>query len=50
MICPARLEKPQQLIKHYLREHSKRDNIREEKIIFERKDIRQFTSWSFAQV
>ena len=29
---------------------SSRDNIPVEKIIFERKEIREYTSWSFAQV
>lgn len=38
------------LIKKYLNEKSKRDNISIDKIIFERKEIRDYTSWSFAQV
>ena len=33
-----------------MREKSKRDTIPVEKIIFERKEIREYTSWSFAQV
>ena len=45
---PAR--KLLELIKKYLSEKSKRDNIPVEKIIFERKEIREYTSWSFAQV
>ena len=40
----------QKLIKKYLREKSKRDTIPVEKIIFERKEIREYTSLSFAQV
>ncbi len=47
---PAPARKLLDLIKKYLQEHSKRDNIPVEKIIFERKDIREYTSWSFAQV
>jgi len=38
------------LIKKYLREKSNKDNIPIEKIIFERKEIREYTSWSFAQI
>jgi len=45
---PAR--KLLELIKKYLSEKSKRDNIPVEKIIFERKGIREYTSWSFAQI
>lgn len=45
---PAR--KLLELIKKYLSEKSKRDNIPVEKIIFERKEIREYTSWSFAQI
>jgi len=45
---PAR--KLLELIKKYLSEKSKRDNIPIEKIIFERKEIREYTSWSFAQI
>jgi len=45
---PAR--KLLELIKKYLHERSKRDNIPVDKIIFERRDIREFTSWSFAQI
>ena len=45
---PAR--KLLELIKKYLSEKSNRDNIQVEKIIFERRDIREYTSWSFAQI
>ena len=38
------------IIKKYLSERSERDAIPVEKIIFERKDIREYSSWSFAQV
>ena len=38
------------LIKRYLAQKSERDKIPVEKIIFERKDIREYSSWSFAQV
>jgi len=37
------------IIKKYLKERSKRDDIPVEKIIFERKEIREYSSWSFAQ-
>lgn len=39
-----------ELIKTYLKEKSRRDNIPIEKIIFERKETREYTSWSFAQI
>jgi len=45
---PAR--KLLELIKKYLSEKSNRDNIPVEKIIFERREIREYTSWSFAQI
>ena len=45
---PAR--KLLELIKKYLRERSNKDNIPVDKIIFERRDIREYTSWSFAQI
>jgi len=45
---PAR--KLLELIKKYLSERSKRDNIPVDKIIFERREIREYTSWSFAQI
>ncbi len=45
---PAR--KLLELIKKHLNDKSKRDNIPVEKIIFERKEIREYTSWSFAQI
>ena len=47
---PAPARKLLELIKKYLQGKSKRDNIPVEKIIFERKEIREYTSWSFAQV
>jgi len=47
---PASARKLLELIKKYLQERSKRDSIPVEKIIFERKEIREYTSWSFAQV
>jgi len=45
---PAR--KLLELIKKYLKERSRRDGIPSDKIIFERRDIREYTSWSFAQI
>jgi len=39
-----------EIIKRYLKEKSEKDNIPVEKIIFERKDIRDYSSWSFAQI
>jgi hypothetical protein len=45
---PAR--KLLELVKKYLSEKSNRDNIPIEKIVFERKEIREYTSWSFAQI
>ena len=45
---PAR--KLLELIKKYLNEKSRRDNLQVEKIIFERREIREYTSWSFAQI
>ncbi len=45
---PAR--KLLELIKKYLSEKSNRDTIPIEKIVFERKEIREYTSWSFAQI
>ncbi|MHA1410043.1 MAG: hypothetical protein ACTSQY_07030 [Candidatus Odinarchaeia archaeon] len=38
------------LIKKYLSEKSRRDTIPVDKIIFERREIREYTSWSFAQI
>jgi DNA primase len=38
------------LIEEYLEKRAKADNVPIERIIFERKDIREFTSWTFAQV
>ncbi len=45
---PAR--KLLELIKKYLSEKSRRDTIPVDKIIFERREIREYTSWSFAQI
>ncbi len=39
-----------ELIKKYVSDKSKENNIPADKVIFERKDIREYTSWSFAQV
>ena len=39
-----------ELIKKYVDEKSKQNNLQVDKIIFERKDIREYSSWSFAQV
>jgi hypothetical protein len=47
---PAPARKLLELTKRYLEERSRRDGVPVEKIVFERKDIRQHTSWSFAQV
>ncbi|MBW8003353.1 MAG: hypothetical protein FVQ80_15290 [Planctomycetes bacterium] len=47
---PASARKLLELIKKYLQGRSNRDNIPVDKIIFERKEIRECTSWSFAQV
>ena len=38
------------LIEEYLTKRAKADEVPVERIIFERKDIREYTSWSFAQV
>ena len=38
------------LVEEYLEKRAKADNVPIERIIFERKDIREYTSWSFAQV
>ena len=47
---PAPARKLLELIQKYLRERSGKDGVPAEKIIFERKEIREYTSWSFAQV
>jgi hypothetical protein len=47
---PSPARKLLELIKKYLQERCERDGIPVEKVIFERKDIREYTSWSFAQV
>ena len=39
-----------ELIKKYVEDKSKQNNLPADKIIFERKDIREYSSWSFAQV
>ena len=39
-----------ELIKKYVADKAKENNVPPDKIIFERKDIRESTSWSFAQV
>ena len=38
------------LIEEYLQKRAKTEDVPVERIIFERKDIREYTSWSFAQV
>jgi len=38
------------LIKNYLKEKSDKDNIQIDKIIFTRKEIREYTSWTFVQI
>jgi hypothetical protein len=47
---PSPARKLLELIEKYLQERSEKDGVPAEKIIFERKDIRKYTSWSFAQV
>ena len=47
---PSPARKLLELIKKYLQGKSKRDNIPVEKIIFEKREIMEYTSWSFAQV
>jgi hypothetical protein len=47
---PGPARKLLELIKKYLQQKGKKDNIPIDKIIFERKDIREYTSWSFAQI
>ena len=47
---PSSARKLLNLIKRYLHQRSERDKMSVEKIIFERKEIRDYTSWSFAQV
>jgi hypothetical protein len=48
LLAPAR--KLLDLIKKYLEKRSKSESTPADRIVFERKDIREFTSWSFAQV
>ena len=47
---PAPARKLLDLIKKYLEKRSKSEGSSADRIAFERKDIREFTSWSFAQV
>jgi hypothetical protein len=47
---PSPARKLLALIQKYLHERSEKDDVPAEKLIFERKDIREYTSWSFAQV
>ena len=47
---PAPARKLLNLTKAYLEKRSKAEGIPAERIVFERKDIRESTSWSFAQV
>ena len=47
---PRTARKLLELTKHYLKERSAREGTPMERIVFERKDIREYSSWSFAQV
>ena len=47
---PQAARKLFEIIRRYVHKRSVDDTIPKEKIIFERKDIREFSSWSFAQV
>jgi len=47
---PAPARKLLELTKKFLHQRAKAEQLPAEKIIFERKDIREYTSWSFAQV
>jgi hypothetical protein len=47
---PASARKLLELIQKYLQERAERDSIPAEKLSFERKEIREYTAWSFAQV
>ena len=38
------------LIKKYLKEKADKDNIKIDKIIFTRKEIREYTNWTFVQI
>ena len=38
------------ITRHYVEERAKKDKAPPEKIIFERKDIKEYSSWSFSQV
>ena len=47
---PAPARKLLTLIKEHLEKRAKAEGVPAERIIFERKDIREYTSWSFAQI
>lgn len=47
---PSPARKLLELTKKYLHHRAGAEQVPVEKIIFERKDIREYTSWSFAQV
>jgi hypothetical protein len=47
---PSPARKLLDLIVEYLGKRSTQDGVPPERIVFERKDIREYTSWSFAQV
>jgi hypothetical protein len=47
---PSPARKLLEIIKRYLNERSARDNIPVSRLVFERKDIREYTDWSFAQI
>jgi len=47
---PTPARKLLELTKKYLHIRAKTEQVSAEKIIFERRDIREYTSWSFAQV
>jgi hypothetical protein len=47
---PTPARKLLELTKKYLHRRAQTEQVPTEKIVFERKDIREYTSWSFAQV
>ena len=47
---PAPARKLIMLIKEHLEKRAKAEGVPAERIVFERKDIREYTSWSFAQI
>ena len=47
---PRTARKLLEITKQYLKERSAREGLPMERIVFERKDIREYSSWSFAQV